>query len=334
MSLSQVLFFPLVVALGFSRRMRSGSARKVAPIVPARYHPGPMTRTTRNLTLLTFAVALIGLLLVLATNLQRIEFRPGEVNLDRPAGVETSGATSGTGSPDAVGYALFLRILFIAALVALAVIVVGAIFKKSMRVYLLMFVGFVALILGLQYCAARAPEAEPREQEASGLAELLESQPGDPAAEPPSSPPPGWSLPAVAIGISIGVTLLLAVVLAKLAPRWRARREDEGKTELEELVNTVGAAADEILLGGDPQSAVLRCYREMVRVLCRHRPIDHVHMTARELADALDRAGFTADHIDRLTGIFELVRYGNRNDKTLAERAIACLDAIRETYAT
>lgn len=292
-----------------------------------------MTRTTRNLTLLAFAVALIGLLLILVPGLQRIELRPGESNSEPPAGVETVSPSGSTNSPGAVGYRIFLQILFIGALASLALIVVGAIFKKSMRIYLLMFAGFVAIILGVYYFAARAPDPEPRAQEPSGLGELLETEPRAAVDEPTSSPPPSWAFPAVAILISIGVVVLLAVAWTKLAPRWRSRRKDE-KTELEELIETVVSAADEIQLGGDPRSAVLRCYREMVRILCRNRSIDHVHMTARELADALHRVGFTAVHVDRLTEIFELVRYGNRGGRSLAAQAIGCLEAIREAYAT
>lgn len=292
-----------------------------------------MTRTTRNLTLLAFAVVLIGLLLILVPGLQRIELQPGEPDTEPPAGVETTTPDLGPNPTGAVGYRIFLQILFIGAVASLALIAVGAIFKKSMRIYLLMFAVFVAIILSVYYFASRAPQPEPRAQEPSGLGELLETGPGAAVDEATPAPPPRWAFPAVAFLISIGVAVLLAVAWTKLAPRWRSRRKDE-KTELEELVETVVAAADEIQLGGDPRSAVLRCYREMVRILCRKRSIDHVHMTARELADALHRVGFTAVHVDRLTEIFELVRYGNRGGRSLAEQAIGCLEAIREAYAT
>lgn len=292
-----------------------------------------MTRTTRSFVLLAFAVVLIGLLLLLVPNLRRIELQPRQPNTEPLAGVETVSPSGGTKSPGAVGYRIFLQILFIGALASLALIAVGAIFGKSMRIYLLMFAGFVAIILGVYYFAARAPDPEPRAQESSGLGELLETEPSAAIDQPAPPPPPGWAFPAVAILISIGVAVLFAVAWLKLAPRWRSHGEND-KTQLEELVETVGSAVDEIQLGGDPRSAVLRCYREMVRILCRSRSIDHVHMTARELADALHRAGFTAAHVDRLTEIFELVRYGNRGGRILAEQAIGCLEAIREAYAT
>ena len=298
-----------------------------------------MTRTTRNLTLLAFTVALIGLLLILGPNLQRIELQPGEQDLSFLGEVETGIVDLGTGSAGAGAFGVVLRILFIAALACSTGILIAAIFKKKLRLYVIGFLVICAIIWGIWYAllsmAARNAQPVAEESaEAGQMPELPEGRPAPPVEEEIDAPPPGWAFPAVAIGISIGVALLLAVALARFVPRWRARRKHRDKTELEELVDTVGAAADEILLGGDPRSAVLRCYREMVRILCKKKPIDHIHMTARELADALARAGFDADHIDRLTSIFELVRYGNRSEKTLAERAIGCLEAIREAYAT
>ena len=297
-----------------------------------------MTRITRSLTLLAFAVALIGLLLILAANLHRIELQPGEQDLSLLGEVETGIVDLGTGSAGAGGTAIFVQIFMIAALACSAGILIAAIFKKKLRLYVIGFLVICGIVWGIWYAlisfAARNAHPITEESAAGQMAELPEGQPAQPDEEEIDAPPPGWAFPAVAIGISIGVALLLAVVLAKLAPRWRSRRESEDKTELEELVDTVGAAADEILLGGDPRSAVLRCYREMIRIFARRKTINHSHLTARELAVALRRAGFTAEHIDRLTEIFELVRYGNRSEKTLAERAIGCLEAIREAYAT
>jgi hypothetical protein len=297
-----------------------------------------MTRTTRNLTLLAFAVALIGLLLVLATNLQRIELRPGEQDLSFLGEVEAGMPDFGTGSAGAGVVRVLFRIAVTAAVVGAVGILIAAIFKKRLRLYLLGFFLLCGFFFGAWYLAywllMGGGEPGTVESEEPPAAVVMEDGPVPPVEEEAApAPPPRWAFPAVAILISIGVVALLAVAWTKLAPRWRSRRKDE-KTELEELVETVVAAADEIQLGGDPRSAVLRCYREMVRILCRKRSIDHVHLTARELADALHRVGFTAVHVDRLTEIFELVRYGNRGGRSLAEQAIGCLEAIRKAYAT
>ncbi len=292
-----------------------------------------MTKTARNLSLVIFAVALIGLLLILGPNLQRIELRPGEANRAPPADVETYTPDLGDNPTGAVAYAIFLRILFIAAIACLAFSVAGSIFSKRLRTYLATFGIICLLFIWVFFLPELAPdkaEPEPQATESSDTG-LMEASTGPPAEQ---AAPPGWSFAAVASGLSIGVVVLVAVAWAKLAPRWRRRVEEGDRSELEELLETVAAAADEIQFGGDPRSAVLRCYREMVRILCRGKTIDYVHMTARELAAALHRAGFTTRHVDQLTEIFELVRYGNRSGEPLAERAIGCLEAIREAYAT
>ncbi len=294
-----------------------------------------MTKTTRNLSLLAFAVALIGLLLVLGPNLHRIELRPGKPNLSPPAGVETTTPDLGPNPTGAEATRILFRILMIAALTCLAFIVVGAIFKKELRAYLILFVILVLLFVGAYYLLS--PMVEPFEPDppaqSPALLGPMEDRPLPPVEEE-TPPPPGWSFTAVAIGISVGVAVLLAIVWARLASRWRRRAGEGDRSELEELIETVASAADEIQLGGDPRAAVLRCYREMIRILCKQKTIDHVHMTARELAAALHRVGFTTRHVDQLTEIFELVRYGNRSGQPLAERAVGCLEAIRKAYAT
>lgn len=332
-----MLFSPGVVVLATLRRRR-GAVGKVGQVVVREYHPRPMTRTTRNLTLLAFAVVLIGLLLILVPGLQRIELRPGEQDLSFLGEVETGIVDLGTGSAGAGVFRILIRIALTAAAACAVGILIAAIFKKRLRLYVIGFLLLCGFAFGAWYLAfwLLMGGGEPVTVESEPpAAALMVDGPLAPVEEEaaPAPPPPGWAFPAVAILISIGVVVLLAVAWTKLAPRWRSRGKDD-KTELEELVETVVAAADEIQLGGDPRSAVLRCYREMVRILCRNRSIDHVHMTARELADALHRVGFTAVHVDRLTEIFELVRYGNRGGRSLAEQAIGCLEAIREAYAT
>jgi len=304
----------------------------VARLVASRYHPQSMTRTTRSLSLLVLASALIVLLLVLGPNLHRIELRPGTPDLSPLAEVETTTSVPGTASTGAGAFDVFLRVLMIAALASLAFIVVGSIFSRELRAYLLLFVVLFLMVLAFYHFFANRPRPEVEPQTLEVPAAAWMDHTAAPADEG-TSEPPAWSVSAIAIGISIGIAILLAIAWATLAPRWRRRAGSEDKTGLEELIETVGNAADEIQLGGDPRSAVLRCYREMIRILCRNQAIDYAPMTPRELAAMLYRAGFTVRHVDQLTEIFESVRYGNRSGQPLAEQAINCLDAIREAYA-
>jgi len=304
--------------------------------VASRYRRVSMTRTTRTLALASLTIVLIALLLILAPNLQRIELQPGTQDLSYLEDVDPS-AGLGTGSFGSGFAGVLLRIVMIGAVAAGGGILVAAIFHRKLRFYVIAFLILCGLVFGIWYLLLwnlqRTATPIEREPQAMPDAPRLADVPEDPPVEEEAPAPPAWSFATIAFAIAVGVVALVIVLWVKLAPRWRNRRTDEGRTELEELIDTVGTAADEIQLGGDPREAVLRCYREMIRVFARRKLIDHRHLTAREFAEALHRAGFTARHVDQLTAIFELVRYGNRGGQPLAERAIDCLAAIREAYA-
>lgn len=300
------------------------------------YSPPSKTKPSASIALAILSAALIALLLVLGPNLQRIELAPAQRDLGLPPIVGGATIDTGTGSAGAGAFRILIQVLMIGALVALGGIVIGAIFSRHLRAYVITFAVLCGLLIGSYYLMppTRLPAAEPQTPLATEAPTLESMTDGPGAGETEVPPPPAWSFAAVAAAISLGVAVVAAFVWARIASR-RRRRADAGRPgELEELLGTVAAAADEIQLGGDPRSAVLRCYREMIRVLCRHKTIDHACMTPRELARALHRVGFTTDHIARLTEIFELVRYGNRGGQPLADRAIGCLEAIRKAYAT
>jgi len=103
---------------------------------------------------------------------------------------------------------------------------------------------------------------------------------------------------------------------------------------LDELALEAGRAADAIRAGDDPRDAVLRCYKEMCRVLARHGAVrESSSLTPREFASLLRARGMVNQHADRLTWIFEEVRYGSRPSAPLAGQAVACLEAIQAAYA-
>jgi hypothetical protein len=57
------------------------------------------------------------------------------------------------------------------------------------------------------------------------------------------------------------------------------------------------------------------------------------YFTPREFAARLRSSGMMLAHIDRLTAIFEQVRYGGRSGGAFVDEAIGCLEAIEEAYS-
>ena len=103
---------------------------------------------------------------------------------------------------------------------------------------------------------------------------------------------------------------------------------------LAELAKRARDAADRIRAGANLADAVRRCYKEMSELLCKRANVSDVEvLTPREFTEALRDRGMQDEHVDRLTSIFEQVRYGGHPGIAFADEAVACLDAIRSAYA-
>ena len=63
----------------------------------------------------------------------------------------------------------------------------------------------------------------------------------------------------------------------------------------------------------------------------QHIP-NYSYFTPREFATHLRKRGMKDEHVDRLTRIFETVRYGGRSGVGFVDEAIACLESIQRAY--
>jgi|GEM_PF-1226863 len=209
------------------------------------------------------------------------------------------------------------------------------IFRKLRRMllqYLFLLVAFVLpLVLGLTFFGHLFSNWLQRHQ--STEVEI----PGPMVPESIVANPPSWSL-ALAAG---AISLLVLGFGAFLVMRWFAFRThvEQRRTELAMLEVEQQAIADQaaetasrIRQGNPLQGEVIRCYREMDRLLSRRRNIKATYLTAREFADSLSELGIQTEHVRQLTELFELVRYGQRDDRSLAHHALACLDQLQFVY--
>jgi hypothetical protein len=75
--------------------------------------------------------------------------------------------------------------------------------------------------------------------------------------------------------------------------------------------------------GRDFKNAIIHCYLEMTKALQEERGIERNHdMTAREFQDWLELKGWPRAPVEKLTDLFEKVRYGQQhlgeNDEKIA----------------
>ena len=136
---------------------------------------------------------------------------------------------------------------------------------------------------------------------------------------------PGW--------IKYPLALLLGGLLAWAASRLLMKGPTRGEAPPEfKVVQIAADAAAELEKGGEVTDVVLRCYRDMSRLLSFKVSLSR-DMTAREFAERLKEVGVHGTEIEGLTGLFERVRYGSHIAGPDERReAISLLESIQERY--
>ncbi len=151
------------------------------------------------------------------------------------------------------------------------------------------------------------------------------------------------SLPVVALAV-IGILVVLGAVayyltgddtLGGASDAEEADEEEEADvvdaTDVAEVGRLAGEAADRIEASGDFENEVFRAWREMTRPLSVPKPQSS---TPAEFADAAVAAGMNDGDVERLTELFDEVRYGGREATPEREReAVSLLRSVEDEYA-
>ncbi|MBU1049804.1 DUF4129 domain-containing protein [Candidatus Bipolaricaulota bacterium] len=285
-----------------------------------------------NAFLVLAILALFGLLVLLIGSLDELSFQPGKLLPHAESGSEDEVdvlSTAVTLSPRERLYASILVILTLISVICVFV------FKK-VRILVLQYLFtlmtlVLPVLLGIMFFSRFF----------SGWFQRHASDelvvPGPVIPDSLLANPPTWSL-ALAAG---AVSLLILGLGTYFAIRWLAFRTyvEKRKTELATLqeeqqavAEKAAQAASRIRRGKPLQGEVIRCYQEMTQSLSKHRNVKPTYLTAREFAVSLTQLGIQTEHVNELTALFELVRYGDRDDQSLADRALDCLDRFRSTY--
>jgi hypothetical protein len=135
---------------------------------------------------------------------------------------------------------------------------------------------------------------------------------------------PRWRVPLILV-----LLIVLGVIL------WQIFKAKPSKEELEapQVRQIVANAVKELERGGEPSDIVLRCYRDMCKILGRKVTVSR-DVTAREFMRLLFQGGVQEQEVMRLTDLFERVRYGRHiTGPGEQAEAIALLKTIEEKYA-
>ncbi|UPV72914.1 DUF4129 domain-containing protein [Halorussus limi] len=143
--------------------------------------------------------------------------------------------------------------------------------------------------------------------------------------------------PSVLLMAGLGVALLAAVALLFVSSSGDEPEDDESfaqpddGTDVRAVGRAAGEAADRIETATDVDNEVFRAWREMTDHLDVANPRSS---TPSEFAAAAVEAGMAREDVDRLTTLFEEVRYGGESPtEQREEQALDALRRIEREYA-
>lgn len=272
-----------------------------------------------------FAILALGALMVLATSLNEVPFRPGQRFVRQgEESVPVSPVTVAPVSAESPLWQRLLSLILLSVLVVLVCLLLSPELRK--RVFLLLIRGALTALAiyyflrnyGDQFLPFSLPRA------AENLTE------GTSAVPMPVFQPPAVS-PAFSYLISFAVALVLLIVLWLMFRNWQRRYSTLGRNQpLDEIAKIARSSLHDLSSGRNSSDVIINCYLRMSDVVSSRRQLQRgTAMTPHEFAARLERAGLPGEAVNRLTRLFEGVRYGDRRSgpRDVSE-AVSCLKTI------
>lgn len=148
-------------------------------------------------------------------------------------------------------------------------------------------------------------------------------------------PPPIFSAPEIPFWQSYLLSVILIFALLVLAwsmLRWwnKLKEMQISSQPLDKLAGIARTTIHALQTGQHTGDAILRCYARMIEALEHKRGLVRQQAsTPAEFACRLEQAGLPSVPVQRLTRLFEAVRYGaHKSEQNEADEAVSCLTAI------
>lgn len=149
------------------------------------------------------------------------------------------------------------------------------------------------------------------------------------AAQPPEFAPP-QSVSWLSYFVSFAFTALMIFVAWKGYTFWKEFNAADSDQPMKRLAKIARSSLEDLSSGRNSTDVIVNCYFRMNDVVADKRKlIRKAAMTPAEFAVQLEGAGLPSDAVQRLTRLFESVRYGSRRTepKDVSE-AVSCLTTI------
>ena len=278
---------------------------------------------------LLLAVIALGALMVLAVGLRDVSFKDAqpigrtEVESGDPIHQDFSGVFNQV--------SLQSQILFWGAAILLAILVSLLLSpqgrKLLLRLVLRVFGTYWLIYFLLRNYGDRLISLINFDLGAFNIGKLGESESDVP---PPVFVPPqqtSW----VSYVVSVLIILFFIFVVWRIMIFWRQlKTSTDDEKPMEEIAKIARSSLRDLSQGGDATDVIMKCYFRMSNVVSDKRRLYRADsMTPAEFATRLEQAGLPGDAVQRLTRLFEGVRYGGRHSEQKdVNEAVACLTSI------
>jgi len=130
--------------------------------------------------------------------------------------------------------------------------------------------------------------------------------------------------------LSFGIALLLIIIAWKVYVFWKEINAAGLEQPLKKIAKIARSSIRDLSSGRNSTDVIINCYFRMSDVIADKRKIHRgAAMTPAEFAVQLEGAGLPAEAVQRLTRLFESVRYGERKTEPKdVNEAVSCLTTI------
>ncbi len=264
--------------------------------------------------------------LTIAMSMPYLMLGPEEKAPDVPVGVQSSGESFSSSSGN---YLKLLYVTFTTSLLGLFIVysIIRA-FKKDSEYFKSIIGIFVLAIIvsGIMILAFTAapnysmPHIGKNETSSQGGS-------GNSTVET-ATESPGASLYAVA-GMGL---LLVSLIIVAIVRTMISKKPEKVESQTEELMKKIDAAMKDLKKGGEVQEIIIRCYRQMCRILSKGGKMSgDESMTPREFERAVViQTGINEEPVSELTSLFEEARYSTHPiDNSKRKKALRALRQVK-----
>ncbi|HJS19236.1 MAG TPA: DUF4129 domain-containing protein [Anaerolineales bacterium] len=277
-----------------------------------------------KLWIILLATLALGALTVLAVSLDEISF--GEAQRFRRAEATPIPPVSEGSLVDTWEAIPIWKHVVVWGLVAAMIVLVALLLSPEMRKRLFkLLIRFAFTVFAIYYFFTNYGETLFGFQSFEGVGEDASADiPPMPVFEPPQVSP------VLSYLISFACALIWIAIMWGLYRGWKRYTAMNSRKPLDDIALIARSSLRDLSSGRDSSDVIINCYLRMSDVVADKRKLQReVAMTPQEFALRLERAGLPGDAVRRLTGLFEIVRYGDRKSapKDVTE-AVSCLNTI------